>query len=65
MLDVAKGMVTRNTVELCSALDMAAAVHDLSICRDVFKVFFFQPKIVTKKFYYIGYWRSTRGNIPG
>ena len=47
MLDVAKGMVTRNTVELCSALDMAAALHDLSICRDVFKVFFFQPKIVT------------------
>ena len=46
MLDVAKGMVTRNTVELCSALDMAAAVHDLSICRDVFKVFFLQPNFI-------------------
>ena len=48
VLDVTKGLgkVTWNTVELCSALDMAAAVHDLSICRDVFKVFFLQPNFI-------------------
>ena len=48
VLDVAKGKVIRDTVELCSALDMAAAVQDISLCRDVCKVFFLQPKIVTK-----------------